>query len=199
MRKLTLLGISLLIIVLTAFKSDNLPALFSDRLSRSQLVFDPPAGYTEVPVVKNGQMHYEYALKNTDKNFEVRYSVMPLDSVFIQFEAMKNDKNAVSINMIGPNKLYYGSFVATMANIGGGVRATMQPFPVEAVKHDFNADWGASSLCEAKGDFGKDYKYCMAVAIHKDNLADAYCFYLCDNLVDLQTLMPPIFYAMKFK
>jgi len=199
MKKLTPLFTLLLITLLTAFKADNLPALFSNRLSRSQLTFTAPEGYKEVPVISNGQMHYEYAIKSRDKNFEVRYAVTPLDSIFIQIKAMKNDTNLVHVTAVSPNKLYYASFLAAMANISGGGQPKVQAFPPAAVKHDFNADWGASSVCEVSGEFGKGYKYCMAVAIHKDNLADAYVFYLADNLQDIQALMDPIFYNMKFK
>jgi hypothetical protein len=50
------------------------------------------------------------------------------------------------------------------------------------------------------GDFGKGYKYCSAVAIHKDNLADAYYFYLSNNLSDFTSdKLISIFHAMKFK
>jgi hypothetical protein len=197
MKKLAPIFTVLLICLLTAFKADNLPALFVDRLSRAQMTFTPPAGYNEVPVIKNGQMHYEYALKHPDKNFEARYAVAPLDSILLQFEAMKKDKNTVMA--VGPNKLYFTSFMATMMNISGGAMQKIQPFPPDAVKHEFNADWGASSVCEVKGAFGQGYKYCMAVAIHKDNLADAYYFYLADDVNDFRTLLVPIFYAMKFK
>jgi hypothetical protein len=199
MKKLTLLFTVSLIILLTAFKGDNLPALFSNRLSRAQMTFTPPDGYKEVPVIPNGQMHYEYALKHPDKNFEVRYAVMPLDSLFIQSEAIKNDKNSTVVSMVSRNRLYEALFSATMANISGGQQPNIQAFPTAAVNHDFNAGWGASSVCEVSGDFGKGYKYCMAVAIHKDNLADAYYFYLADNKDDIRNLMDPIFYAMKFK
>ena len=198
MKKLAPFITVLLITLLPAFKADNLPTLFSNRLNRAQLNFIPPDQYKEVPVIKNGQMHYEYALKHPDKNFEVRYAVTPLDSVFLQFYAMQKDKN--SINVVGPNKLYYGAFVAIMANISGGLQPPkIQIFPTESVKTEFNADWCATGLCEVKGDFGKGYKYCMAVAIHKDNLGDAYIFYLTDNAEDFQTLLLPVFYAMKFK
>jgi hypothetical protein len=200
MKKLTLLSTVLLFILLTALRADNLPALFSNRLNRAQLTFTSPDQYKAVPIISNGQMHYEYALKHPDKNFEVRYAVAPLDSLFIQFEAMQKDKNSVSANMIGPNKLYYGAFLTTMINISNGTKQpTIQEYPVEAVKHDFNADWGAFSFCYVGGEFGKGYKYCMGVALHKDNLADAYYFYLTNNTDDFQTTLVPIFYAMKFK
>jgi len=53
------------------------------------MTFTVPDQYTEIQIVANSQMHYEYALKRPKEHFEVRYSINPLDSVFIQFNAMK--------------------------------------------------------------------------------------------------------------
>ena len=201
MKKLQILFACSAFFFITSFKSDNLPSLFANRLNRAKMTFTAPDGFTEISVVKNSQMHYEYALKHPTKDFEVRYAVVPLDSVFIQFDAMqKNQSNGGTYMTIGPNKLYYGAFVSTMANISNGTQRNVMPFPSDAVKNEFNADWGASGVCEVAGEFGKGYKYCTAVAIHKDNLADAYYFYLTNNASDFTPdNMIPIFHAMKFK
>ena len=45
---------------------------------------------------------------------------------------------------------------------------------------------------------GQKYKYCMVVAIHKDNLADAYIFYLSDTKDEFLELMKPAFYSLIF-
>jgi hypothetical protein len=191
------LFIFLLLVALTGFKSDDLPAKFTNRLERAGMTFTPPIGFVNVPIVKNGRMHYEYAIKAMDRNFEIRYSIQPLDSVFIQYDSLKKSGTIMTVT---PNNLYYGSFIASMGNIGmGGRTPQINPFPLDAVKSEFNADWGASGVCEPSGDFGKGYKYCMGVTIHKDNLADAYIFYLTNDLNDLQAQLIPIFYALKFK
>lgn len=190
--------ILLLFIVLTAFNADNLPKVFTDRLDRAKMIFTAPDGYTSVPIVANGQMHYEYALKYTGKNFEIRYAIAPLDSLFIQYETMK--KNAApGSNSIGPNKLYSAAFMATIMNLSGGNMPHIREFPKDAVSNEFNADWGATSVFHVTGAFGQGYDTCVAVAIHKDDLGDAYIFYLSDNPNDLQNLVAPYFYALKFK
>jgi hypothetical protein len=112
------------------------------------LTFTDPIGFIEVPVVKNGQMHYEYALKDTARNFEIRYAVSPLDSVFMQFNAMKSQG---TIMAVGPNKLYYTAFVSTMVNISNSKMGKMNTFPADAVKQEFNADWGSAIFCEPAG------------------------------------------------
>ena len=197
--KLKLLFTVLLFITLTAFKADNLPPLFSSLLTRAQMTFVAPEGYTEVQPVQNGQMNYEYALKYPGKNFEVRYAIRPLDTLLQQFLTEEKNKKPGDVN-ISPNKLYSALYKATVLNIAGtGVLPQISAFDKTAVKNEFNADWGATSVCAPGGTFGKGYKYCLAIAIHKDNIGDAYCFYLGDNQQDMQSLIEPIFHALRFK
>ncbi|HTE01518.1 MAG TPA: hypothetical protein VK668_19660 [Mucilaginibacter sp.] len=199
MHKLKYLGIALLFISISSFKVDDLPPGFTDLLTRSQMTFTSPEEYTEVPFVKNGQMNYEYALKNHTKTFEVRYTVRPLDSLLKKFETMEKNKQPGDVNL-SPNKFYYPAFIAIMTNIAGGKpMGRINEFDKTSVKNEFNADWGAINICEPVGEFGKGYKFCVGVALHKDNIGDAYYFYLTDNREDFQTLMPTIFHVLKFK
>lgn len=191
-------SLSGLFVFILGFRSNNLPPVFLDRLNRAHMSFEAPKGFIEMPLVKNGQMHYEYALKDTTRDLEIRYAIAPLDSIFIQFNQMEK---AGSHMVIGPNKLYYGAFLSTMSNISNGDRRPqIGAFPAQAVKEEFNADWGGSGFCDPGGEFGKGYKYCLGVALHKDSLADAYYFYLTNNMANFsQTSLIPVFHAMKFK
>jgi len=192
------LSIAFLIIALTAFKA-GLPTAFTALLDRAHIDFTLPAQYTEAPITKNSQMNYDFALKHPGKNFEIRYAIRPLDTLLAQYERREKSKQPGDVN-ISPNNFYRTAFMATMMNIAGSRSMPgMNEFGNDAVKKEFNADWGATSVCEPAGDFGKGYKYCIGVAIHKNNTADYYCFYLTDNKADFATLMQPVFYAMKFK
>lgn len=185
-------------VLLSAFKSDNLPASFIDLLTRAQLTFMPPAGLIEVEPVKNSQMLYQYALKFPDKNFEVRYTVRPLDSIVNQYNDWLKNKKAGSAR-IDPNKMHATVFYAIMMNISDGSRPPqIRAFDSVAVKKEFNADWGATGVCVPGGDFAKGYKYCEVVTIHKNNVGDAYCFYLSDDVSYYQSLLIPMFHTMRF-
>lgn len=79
-------------------------------------------------------------------------------------------------------------------------------FPPEAVKQEFGADWGSTTIIEIQNDsFGTSYKYCMMTTLHKNDIADAYIFYLSDTKENLMTLLTEYvaktgaFYALKFK
>lgn len=195
MKRLTVILIAI-IIGSTAFKAGDLPQLFTDRLSRAQMTFTAPDGYAPASITPNSQMHYEYALKYPDKKFEIRYSIAPLDSVFIQFEAMKKSGTNMVVN---PNNLHSGSFMATAMNLSGGNLPQIREFPKQAVANEFNADWGATCVFHVVGAFGDGYSTCMAVAIHKDNFGDAYIFYLSDSMDNYENLLQPVFHALKFK
>jgi hypothetical protein len=180
---------------LCAFTGDDLPLQFKSKLDRAQMTFNSPAGYTEMPLVTNSQMRYDYAVKLDAKDFEIRYAIRPLDSVFIQFAAMKKQGGVV----INPNKLYSGLFMATVMNLSGGKLFKINVFDTTAVKKEFNADWGATCIFPIVGEFGKGYNTCMAIALHKNNLGDAYIFYLSNAANNYQNELLPVFYALKFK
>jgi hypothetical protein len=196
MKRITQSVCFIFFIGLTAFKADNLPQKFVDRLNRAQMSFTQPDGYSAIPTITNDQMHYEYALKYIGKNFEIRYAVTPLDSVFIQYEAMIK---AGTKMIYGPNQLYSGALISTAMNLSGDNMPQIKEFPKTAVSTEFNADWGATCVFHVTGSFGDGYNTCMIVAIHKDNLGDAYIFYLTDSPENFRDLLEPAFHALKFK
>jgi hypothetical protein len=198
MNKIRLATIGLLFFTLTSFKSDNLPKEFTDLLIRAGLTFQQVQGLEEIKTIQNRQMNYEYAIKYPNKKFEVRYAIRPLDNILNDYREKEKNKNKGDIN-INPNKLYSSLFQATILNISGGKLPEITTFEKDAVKEEFNADWGATTFVELGREFGQDYKYCMIVAIHKDNLGDAYIFYLSDSKVGFNELVDPAFYSLRFK
>ena len=69
----------LALISLCSFRSDKLPREFQQLLERASLTFIETEGMEETKIIANRQMEYEYAIKYPNKNFEVRYSIRPLD------------------------------------------------------------------------------------------------------------------------
>lgn len=188
----------LLTLVLMSFSADNLPKKFSDLLDRAQMTFIAPEGLKSTRIIENRQMNYEYALKYPATDFEVRYAVRPLDYLLKDYEQKEKNKKPGDIN-IHPNKFYNTSLQATILNISGGQMPEIKAFDKHAVKQEFNADWGALAFFETGKEFGQDYKYCLVVAIHKDDVADAYFFYLAKSQDRFDELMQPAFHSLKFK
>ena len=162
------------------------------------MTFERPSGLIETPIITNEQMNYEYALRYPENNFEVRYAIRPLDLLIEEHNENEKNKNPGDI-YIHPNKLHKSLLQATILNISGGQLPQIQQFDTNSVKSEFNADWGATTFVAVGKEFGQDYKYCMVVALHKEDIGDAYYFYLANTKDNFNDLMEPIFYSLKFR
>jgi hypothetical protein len=168
-----------------------------------------PKNAVPVPIVKNRQMHYEYAVTFKDQPMEIRYSLAPMG--YSVAEAYTGGKG-VTRRPIKPtdNDLMAKTIAFVVAtNAGGGVRnpnLNINFFKPEAVKREFGADWGGTMAFEIVNDsFGTHYKYCIMTVLHKNDVASAYVFYLSDTKDNMRKLMAEFvattggFYALKFK
>ena len=171
---------------------------FNELLTRGDLIFTQPENFTSVGIVDQNNMQYEYALKHNSKNFEVRCAIRPLDELIKTYDKKEKNKKEGDIN-IHPNTLYKTLLQSTTMNISGGYLPEMVVFDSLAVRQEFNADWGATTYVEVGNAFGANYKYCITVAIHKNNVADAYLFFLSDNTENFDDIMLTAFHSLKFK
>ncbi|GAB2967586.1 hypothetical protein GCM10027048_42910 [Hymenobacter coalescens] len=172
-----------------------LPANFQQGLTEARMMYTAPAGWKAVPVRPNGDMNYEYALKHPTRKFEVRYAIRPLAGLLREYQAAKR-KGEIAVH---PNSFHESLLQVTLLNISGGQDAPVQEFDARAVRQEFGADWGATSMVTPSPSFAPGYKYCMVVALHKANQADAYYFYLAANQADLEPGMQPAFHSLRFR
>lgn len=198
MNKIKFFITGLCFVILTSFTSNNLPKNFKNLLDRAEMTFDQPSKYSETQPIENVQMYYDYALINDAKDFEIRYAIRPLDEMLKNYNEREKNKKSGGMN-IHPNKLYAVTFQAIVFNVSGGKMAKISEFNPEAVKKEFNADWGAFTMVEVGKEFGQNYKYCFLVSIHKDNVGDAYCFYLSDTKEGITKNMQASFHSLRFK
>jgi hypothetical protein len=198
MNKFKIIVTSFCFVLLTSFSSDNLPKEFTDLLNRSEMIFNQPEGYSETPMIENEQMNYDYAIVNNAKDFEIRYAIRPLDERIKNYNDQKINGTSGNSN-IHPNKLYVGTFHTVIFNVSGGKFSKINEFTPEAIKKEFNADWGAMAMVEVGKEFGQNYKYCFIITIHKDNVGDAYCFYLTNTQESFAKNLQEPFHSLKFK
>ncbi len=168
---------------------------FKSLLGNCGMNVNIPAGFREAKIVENDDMNYEYAIKYPDKDFELRYAIRP-----IRYKEYANDTVKRELEGQSPfRNSSYGTILHTIVlNITGGVDYEIQAFDKNAVKKEFNADWGATTFVVLKSDFGKGYKYCMIVTIHKDDVADAYYFYLSNTKENFSENEDPLFHTLRF-
>jgi hypothetical protein len=187
-----------IVLAASAFATLNLPRQFEELLIRGKMAFTMPRGFFDTKVVANKQMNYEYALEYPDKNFELRLAIRPLDELLKQYKAdLKNKKKSDAA--VDPNTIYEATFQAIVMNISGGHQSEITTFRKDEVSIEYNADWGATTMVEVGSEFGPNYKYCIIIALHKNNVADAYYFFLAGNKEAYTYLMQPAAYCLRFK
>jgi hypothetical protein len=70
---------------------------FHAQLTDLGLKFILPEGYEEIPVKKNRDLHYSYAIFNHELGVEMRYSIFPLAPMIQLYEQSKNNPGMVMI------------------------------------------------------------------------------------------------------
>jgi hypothetical protein len=170
-------------------------AEFEALVKESGMTLNIPESFVESPIVANKNMDYEYAVKYPDKDFILRFSIRP-----IQSKVYPNDsvKKAVERNIKVRNTTYEANMKSVLYAISGGYDYEFKAFDKTAAKDEFNADWGAITLVELRSEFGKGYRFCMVVALHKDSVADAYLFFLSNKQDSFPTGMRPLFHSLRF-
>jgi hypothetical protein len=209
MKKLTLLFLIVFTAAVANAQStlDSTTQNFLNLLDETGMIFHKPNGTTQIPVVKNMQMRYDFAVKYPDKPLEIRYAIGSLKDRVAEYTAWKNNPKPGETR-VDPNTLAKSMAYVISLNVGGGSMdpsISFNPFPPDAVKAEFGADWGGTSIIPIKNtSFGTDYKWCLMLVLHKNSVADSYVFYLTDTREHLNTLLKDnaamaSFYALKFK
>ncbi len=196
----------LLLLISSTVSGQN--ARFNSALEEGFLYFKMPENFDTVPVYPNPDMTYDLAIKSKTDSFEIRYAIRPLRERIAHFEKMAADTsngNKVFANA-HPNKMYQTVFTTVLFNTSSQPQEAVTPaiprfgaFKPEAVKNEFNANWGATSGYVPRATFDSHYKNCMTVTLHKDDAADVYVFYLYNNKETMMRLMPSTFQAIRFK
>jgi hypothetical protein len=133
-----------------------------------------------VAVVTNPDVQYQFAMRSKVVKAEIRYAIFPV--------------------MQSPS--LSATWLETIClNLSGGNICNIGRFPSQAVKTEFGADDGWTSVTPLHSEFGKGYAHCMITLIHKDRVADVAIFFLFDDVTVLQPLVveDAVFHALKFK
>ncbi|PKL36264.1 MAG: hypothetical protein CVV44_18805 [Spirochaetae bacterium HGW-Spirochaetae-1] len=176
---------------------------FAKLCTDADMSFSIPDGFKPVKVKTNPDVIYQYAVRHATKKVEIRYSIFSLKEdvrVYEEYQKNKEKKSDTKIVLTDPNEGYILFAVAVVMNISQSEQTKgITEFKPADVKHDFNADWGASYFIENNSDYGHGYKYSLVVAIHKKNIANAFIVYLFDDGREIKNEMLTSFYNLKFK
>jgi hypothetical protein len=188
-----ILGLSLFF----ACSETPLPIHFIRHLNRAKMVFVEPDGFKRIDSLQKSSMSWELTYLHPYEKFEVRYDIQPMDVMLKEFKELEARQDSGEI-LIHPNKLFNNSFKEALHKISDGQSSEYNIFSSNAIVGEFNADWGATATINAGEEFGRGYKYCYFVFIHKNNLGDAYIYCLADDLKILNKEMMKIIHNLKF-
>ena len=178
---------------------------FKKIADSSGLQFEMPEGYTVTKVIKNRDLDYSFAMINSDSTMEVRYSIFPLKSQIKEYEEYKKSSTKSGDKVVNvmsdPNKLYWGLAMSTMYNLTNGKTRQTHDFPKEAVKKEFNADFGTSVMFKLDSEYGKGYEAANLINLHKENVADVIIVLLTNvkNSNDFYREMLIPFHSLTYK
>lgn len=192
------LNISLLALLLVGAAQTHAQTVFDTLLQRSKMVFDFPQDFIPTEPIENRQMNWEASFRHPDKDFAVRYALRPLDNAMAEYEEHLRTQNQGDV-FIHPNKWYLSLFQSTLLNISGGELPEIGPFPEAAVREEFNADWGGAAAVPCGPEFAHGYAYCLAICLHKDDVGDAYIFFMGNDMETISNEMNGIFHALRFQ
>jgi hypothetical protein len=169
---------------------------FNVLLDSCNLEFEIPDSFIVIPINENRDLIYQYAIKHVTKDYEIRYSIFPL----FELLTMKND---TCVKMVDPNIIYNSLIIANIINLSGdpNINYQINYFRPEAVHDEFNADVGGCVVFPLNSEYGKDYKNCNMVFLHRDNIADVFISYLFNdyNKSEMDKIFLSTFYSLKFK
>jgi hypothetical protein len=169
---------------------------FKSFIDECGMSFNIPDGFVAGVIFENPDMNYEYVLRYPDMDYEVRYAIRP-----IRYKEYANAEVRDELESLRPfrNSQYEEIFKTVLHNITGRDNHRVQVFNPDSVKGEYNADWGATAFVELDSDFGTGFKYCLIVAIHKKDVADAYYFYLANSKENFMDYAKPFFHSLKFE
>jgi len=196
MKQLKFVTLTLLILLISNQGFSQSLKEFEELVKECGMSLNIPEVFVSSPVVANKNMDYDYAVKYPDKDFILRYAIRP-----ILYKVYTNDslKKAMESKVQIRNTSYEANMKAVLYDISGGYDYEFKTFEKSAAKDEFNADWGAITLVELRSDFGKGYRFCMVVALHKDNVGDAYLFFLANKQDAFPTGMRSLFHSLRFE
>ena len=185
-----MVGLALGLLNGTARSQENFAAL----LLKNSLSFTQPNEFSAVAVVDNPDVRYQFAMRSTVAKAEIRYAIFP---------SSNNDEVAgAKVALARVLDDVAAGFLQTIClNISNGKSCDIRPFPQPAVKAEFGADGGFTSVTALDSKFGKGFTYCMVNLIYKNGVADVAIFFMFDDVKVMPSLVTQerVFHALRFK
>ena len=175
-----------------ALDSDDSPS-FASLLEESGLRLDRGHDFVEVPVSASAILPYEHALRHDSDRLELRFIVRPLNRITIEYNDPHNA--APEPNHLFP--LLFESMTNALAAEGADAPSTV--FTEAEARRHFNADWAAVAAFDVDPDYAGGFANALLVAMHRNELADAYTLFLYDDYAAVKPLIDASLAILRFE
>lgn len=152
---------------------------FEGLVAESGMVFTPPEGFRVVEAVANPLFPYEYALRNPAETLEIRYAIRPLSRLKIDYD----DPHGSAPD---PNHVFPLVFQSLVTRLSNGRHSPTREYPPKQTEEKFRAHWAAASVFDVHGEFTDRYQQALLIAMHKNQIADAYAVFLFDDYAQVK-------------
>ena len=171
--------------------ANTVPATFQELAAGVGLSYARPAGFQDIPVEINSLWPYEHAVIEPSSDVEIRYAVRPIERMEIAYD----DPHS---NAPDPNHIFPMMFQTLIGLLSDGKHTPSREYPPDQARSRFNADWAAAALFDVDPRFTERHQIALMVAIHKNNLADAYTIYLFDDYERARPIINATLNSLKF-
>ncbi len=191
MRHLLLISLFLFSPWLAADQQAAGGADFESLLAESELLFNPPAGYVDLPAGRTPVLDWERALRSPDGMLEIRIAVRPLKRLRIDYD----DPHGATPN---PNHIFPLVFESLATRLSGGRHSPSNTYPPERARDRFNADWAAAAVFDTVADFNTALRQGLLLALHRNKVSDAYIVFLFDDYEAVKEQLKPAMQTLVF-
>ena len=151
---------------------------FEDDLAAMRLVLVWPDGYEAIATKQNRDVRYGCALRNTEKEFELRYTLRPFADQVRQYQAWLDTPDVESKILTDPNGHFMIFFQSIVFNVtGNGSVAAIERVEMDDLKTS-GADEMFMAVVLPSSTFGEDFKRCIIFAMFKKEMGMAFIFHL---------------------
>ncbi len=164
---------------------------FNTLLKEAGLIYRSPKGFRETNVEPFYLMPHEKALISEDGKIEVRYIIRPLNRIQIDYEDPHNSAPH-------PNDLFEMLFRTLTEALAEDNYIISRAYTVDQSRKLFNAGWGSVAVFDIPKDSGIKFKQVLFIAIHQNDMADAYIVCLTNDLNAAKPLIKDIKQSLKF-
>lgn len=167
-------------------------AEFREQLDQAGMAFHPPPGFLPVAPKANDRVTYHCAIATHAPKLEIRFHIVSLKRPPLP-------EGFTSIATIDMNALHDAHLLALIHNVADRVISGPNALPTEAVRPEFGADRGTvSRLGLAPSAFGDGFNECLLLALHREDVADAYVFFMFEDFEQAAELIQSHFCTLTF-